>query len=274
VNVTPNERVTYRLAYEDEHILVIEKRARLVTAPGVGHEDDTLLNGLVATHGTPLRNLGTSRDWGLLHRLDKATSGLLVVALTPPAYDGLREAFESRAVRKFYWAVCRSTPNKPSGVIRKPVVEEVKRATRYTSTKTARVGASGKAALTAYRALQSSGSACLIEARTVTGRLHQVRVHLDSIGATVLGDDLYGPKIARMSSPRLALHAHRIAFLHPVTGEEIDQRSMFPRDLRGMLKRMRLTRPDLESADDLSADGVSADGCEEIAGETVGDEEA
>lgn len=236
-----------------------------MTTPGVGHEEDTLLNGLFALFGDRLQQLGERRDWGLLHRLDKDTSGLLVVALSADAYDGLRDAFETRDVRKFYWAVCRSSPNKPAGVIKRPIVEEVKRATRYTSTKTARVGASGKPAATAYRVLQSSPSAGLIEARAITGRLHQVRVHLDSIGATVLGDEIYGPRIARGASPRLALHAHRLAFEHPITGEAIDERTPFPRDLRPMLKRMRLDRPDLAG---------SADRPEQIAGDAVGDEES
>jgi 23S rRNA pseudouridine1911/1915/1917 synthase len=240
--------VTFRIRHEDEHLLVVEKRARLVTTPGVGHEDDTLLNGLMDTHGRKLARLGERRDWGLLHRLDKDTSGLLVVALTPEAYDGLRGLFETREVRKFYWAVCRGAPNKPSGVIKRPIIEEVHRVDRYTSTKTSRIGSSGKPAVTAYRVLQASAAAALVEARPVTGRLHQVRVHLDSIGATVLGDDVYGPKSARAASARLALHAHRLGFTHPVSSVGIDIRSPFPRDLRPLLRRMMLELPASEAA--------------------------
>ncbi len=247
--VAANPRVTFSVVYEDPHLLVVEKRARLVTAPGVGHQDDTLLNGLMAVYGKQLGNLGAARDWGLVHRLDKDTSGLLVVSLDAQAYDALRLAFAQREVRKFYWAVCRRAPNKPQGVIKRPIIEETKRKDRYTSTKSARIGTSGKAALTAYRTLEVSPSAALIEARPVTGRLHQVRVHLDSIGATVLGDPVYGPKMVRNASPRLALHAHRICFDHPVTGEPVDVSSAFPRDLRPMLKRMLLSRPDLADAD-------------------------
>ncbi|MCC7388831.1 MAG: RluA family pseudouridine synthase [Phycisphaerales bacterium] len=240
----PNERVTFRVAYADEHLLVVNKRARLVTAPGVGHEGDTLLNGLIAVYTKQLSALGDKRDWGLVHRLDRGTSGLLLVALTADAYDGLRTKFETRDIRKFYWAVCRSTPNKPAGVIKRPIIEEVKRASKYTQTKTSRIGNSGKPAITAYRVLQSSPGGSLIEARPITGRLHQVRVHLDSIGATVLGDDVYGPELARAAAPRLALHAHRLALEHPITGELLDIHSVFPRDLRPMLKRMRLDLPD------------------------------
>lgn len=262
-----NERVTFSVQHADEHLLVVEKRSGLVTTPGVGHEHDTLLNGLFASYAGQLQRLGGARDWGLLHRLDRGTSGLLVVALTPEAYDGLRESFETRAVRKFYWAICRTTPNKPSGVIKRPIIEEVQRVSRYTSAKTARIGSSGKPAVTAYRVLEQSVAGCLIEARPVTGRLHQVRVHLDSIAATVLGDDVYGPPVSRQASPRLALHAHRLGFTHPITGEEIDIRSPFPRDLRAVLKRMRLHRPDLEN-------GPSEQDREEVASDAVGDEEA
>lgn len=276
---TPNDRVTFRVAYEDGDLLVVGKRSRLVTAPGVGHDDDTLLNGLMARFPKQLARLGARRDWGLVHRLDRGTSGLIVVALSADAYDGLRESFETRQVRKFYWALCRGTPNKPAGVIKRPIIEEVHRASKYTSTKTSRIGNSGKAAVTAYRVLQSSPAGSLIEARPVTGRLHQVRVHLDSIGATVLGDEYYGPAIARGASKRLALHAHRIAFAHPVTGEALDIRTPFPRDLRPLLKRMRLDRPDLgEAAGETPAPpdegNQSAEQDEELAGEAVGEEEA
>ena len=124
---------------------------------------------------------------------------------------------------------------------------------RYTSTKTSRIGASGKPAVTAYRVLQVSPAAALVEARPITGRLHQVRVHLDSIGATVLGDDVYGPKGARAASPRLALHAHRLAFRHPITGDELDIRSLFPRDLRPTLRRMMLELPEPGAISDAPA---------------------
>jgi len=265
-----NDRVTFGVAYADDDVVVVEKRAKLVTAPGVGHTDDTLLNGLMTRYGVRLTALGSKRDWGLLHRLDRGTSGLLVVGLSKDAYDGLREAFETRSVRKFYWAVCRRAPNKPAGVIKRPIIEEVKRVDKYTSTKTARIGRSGKPALTAYRVLEESVSGCLVEARPVTGRLHQVRAHLDSISATVLGDEFYGPDIARRASSRLALHAHRLVFNHPLTGETIDTRSAFPKDLRSLLNRMHLHLPGAVGA---VSGGVSED-AEKLAGEAVGDEEA
>ena len=247
-SIEPNERVTFKVCYEDDDLLVVAKPARRVTLPGVGHERDTLLNGLFVDYGPKLQNLGAMRDFGLLHRLDRETSGLVVVALSQNAYDGVRAAFAERKVRKFYWAVTHKAPAQKEGVIRLPIEESVERHSRYSTTKTARAvrrGSAGKAALTAYRVIHESDSAALIEARPVTGRLHQVRVHLSAIGATVLGDDMYGPRRADNASPRLALHAHRVAFAHPVTGEPIDVKLGWPSDLRSLLRRFELPRPDL-----------------------------
>lgn len=247
--ILPNDRVTFTIRHRDEHLLVIEKPSRMVTQPGVGHEHDTLLNGLFVEFGTALQNLGSPRDYGLVHRLDRDTSGLLVVALTAQGYDGLRGQFETRQVSKFYWAICHKAPKDPQGVIKKPILDQLKRKNRYTSVKYATISQAGKPAVTAYRVLASNNKAALIEARPITGRLHQVRVHLDLIGSAVLGDKRYGPNIVREAAPRLALHAHRLVFTHPVTGETIDITTRWPKDLRSTLNRLDLPRPDLETPD-------------------------
>lgn len=246
MSVLPNPEVTFKVLYEDEDVLVIEKPARLATQPGKGHDTDTLLNGLFARFGKQLQNMGTARDFGLLHRLDRDTSGLLVVALRHRAYDGLRELFETREVAKFYWAVCcrgPKPPRKPTGVINKPILESEPRA-HTAEKKVARIHAGGKPSATAYRVVAESPKAALIEARPLSGRMHQVRIHLDAIGCTILGDDVYGPRVYRMAAPRLALHAHRLAFVHPATGAKVDVHSPFPKDLRPVLTRLGLTRPD------------------------------
>jgi 23S rRNA pseudouridine1911/1915/1917 synthase len=263
LSITPNERVTFKVRHEDEDVLVVEKPPGVVTQPGKGHEDDTLLNGVFAVHGAKLQNLGKARDYGLLHRLDRQTSGLVLIALRTRAYDRLREAFEKREVRKFYWAVTGRAPNKPSGVIRRPILEETD------EMKTARIAASGKPALTAYRVLAvgtvGERQSALIECRPVTGRLHQVRVHLDSIGCSILGDTLYGPKSLSRASARLALHAHRLVFAHPTTGETIDIDTPWPKDLSPLLRRLGIPRPDLAPP--------SAKSGHEVGGDAVGEEE-
>lgn len=240
LSVEPNERVTFGIAYEDGDLLVIEKPARVPTQPGKGHQTDTLLNGLFAKYGNQLQNLGKSRDFGMLHRLDKDTSGLLIVALRTAAYDTLRTAFEQREVRKYYWAICSGAPRQPRGVIRAAIVESDGGQENTNRQKLARVSRVGKPALTAYRVLDSGPMGCLIEARPVTGRLHQVRVHLEAIGCPILGDLFYGPRRVQGASPRLALHSHRLVFVHPRTGITMDIHTDWPKDLRRVLRNVRL----------------------------------
>jgi 23S rRNA pseudouridine1911/1915/1917 synthase len=251
--VEPNEHITFGIAYQDEHLAVVEKPARVPTQPGKGHQTDTLLNGLFAKWGKQLQNLGAARDFGLLHRLDKDTSGLLIIGLRVPAYDKLREMFVARSVRKFYWAVCDGAPKEPTGVIRMPIEEGQGSGTGAGAKgqmKLAKIsrGAGAKPAITAYRVLEQSPLACMVEARPVTGRLHQIRLHMEAIGIPVLGDKFYGPRRIHSVSPRLALHSHRVAFEHPMTGAPVDVRTDWPSDLRRTLRVVGLQRPDTHSA--------------------------
>ncbi|MEM1186228.1 MAG: RluA family pseudouridine synthase [Planctomycetota bacterium] len=243
LTIEPNKRITFSIKHEDADILVVEKPTGVVTLPGVGHEHDTLLNGLFATHGERLQQLGRSRDFGLVHRLDRDTSGLLIIALSVNAYEGLQLAFRERQVKKYYWALSHKSPRDPEGVIKRPVIEYVKRRDRYSTEKLARVDRAGKPAVTAYRVLEANDLGALIEARAVTGRLHQVRVHLASVGAALVGDKQYAPRLAAGGHSRVALHAHRVVFEHPVTDERIDVRSGVPKDLRKVLNRLDLELP-------------------------------
>jgi 23S rRNA pseudouridine1911/1915/1917 synthase len=246
-SVQPNPDLTFKFRYQDDHVLVVLKPKGIVTSPGLGHEGDSLLNALFATHGQQLQALGKDRDFGLLHRLDKDTSGLVMVALTKDAYDKLRDVFEQRDLAKYYWAVTKNRPSGDMGVIRKPILEYEGRVKGdHRLKKLARISAAGKPAVTAWRVIDSSHQATLLECRAVTGRLHQLRVHLDSINCTILGDEFYGPANLRNVSSRLALHAHRITFPHPTTGERIDVKTPWPQDLKGLLKTMKLKRPDIE----------------------------
>lgn len=238
LSIPPNPAITFPILHEDDAVIVVDKPARLPTQPGLGHEEDTLLNGLFARHGPALQKLGRARDFGLLHRLDKMASGLLVIALTPPAYDTLRTAFEERQIRKFYWAVVKGPLAKESGVINKPIAEHAGQK------KTARITGAGKQAITAWRVLCHGTGASLLECRALTGRLHQVRAHLSAIHAPILGDDLYAPPAIQAAAPRLALHCHRLSFKHPVTGLPLDVRTRWPKDLGPLLRRLGLSRPD------------------------------
>lgn len=280
LSIEPNERVSFKVHYEDEHLAIIEKPAGLVTTPGKGHEYDTLQNGLFAQYGHTLQNVGADRDFGLLQRLDRDASGLILVALTPPAWEAMRDSFREKKVRKFYWAITRTAPNKPKGVIRRPIEEKLSkrddkwisdpRRSKFEKVKLARISSKGKPAITAYRVLQKSGAGALVECRAVTGRLHQVRAHLDSIGCSILGDRFYGPRASRTSAPRLMLHAHRLALPHPMTGDELDISSKCPRDMGRVLRQLGMTKPGV--FDEHRAD--SGDDAHETPGDAVGEENA
>jgi len=236
-SVEPNESISYELRHADEHLLVIEKPPHVVTQPGKKHEDDSLLNGLFAAYGPRLQNLGEVRRWGLLHRLDKETSGLVIVALSRQAYQHLRDQFERRLVKKTYWAIVAGVPRPAQGVIQKPIAQVAG------SRKKAVIRREGKPSITAYRVLQTAGDVSLVEARPKTGRLHQIRVHMAAVGHPVLGDVVYAGRLAVPGVARLCLHAAGLSFIHPQTGHRLAVRSPWPKDLRKTLKRFGLSEP-------------------------------
>ncbi|MBY0112219.1 MAG: RluA family pseudouridine synthase [Phycisphaerales bacterium] len=240
-SVEPNDKVVFRIAYQDEHLLVVDKPTKIVSTPGVGHERSSLLSGLFAAFGNELQNLGKDRDFGMLHRLDRETSGLLIVGRRKSSYDALRALFEAREIKKFYLALVANAPRQQSGVIRKPIAEtRAGSIPKNGEMKLAKLSGNGKPAVTAYRVLAKGPAASLLECRAVTGRLHQLRVHLESIGCPIFGDDLYAPPPVAAGAARLALHAHRVAFTHPMTGEGVDIRSPLPKDLRHVAKRFSI----------------------------------
>jgi 23S rRNA pseudouridine1911/1915/1917 synthase len=249
--------------HEDADLLVVDKPAGLVTQPGKGHASDSLLNGVFAlrdgTMGKLLHNLGARRDYGLLHRLDRETSGLLVIAKTPSAYDQLRRDFEARHVDKQYLALTAGVPQPPQGVVQARLKEvEVpagKGRDRYATIKKVIVSLQGQEAISAYRVLAHSGGsggnapAALVKVAIKTGRLHQIRAHMMFLDCHVLGDDLYGPAGPEGEgvgsrdyprAPRLCLHAARLGFKHPTGGKWMHFESPLPADLMGYAAKLGL----------------------------------
>lgn len=222
----PNASIVVSCLHADDSLLVVDKPAGLTVEPGLAHRRDTLLNALMATHGAALSRLGESRDWGLLHRLDRETSGCVVVALRAGAYDSLRRQFESRSVRKLYLAIVRGRLRQERGVIDAPL-SEVRRGAMKVSVP-ARRGA-GRAAITRWRRLAASGDRALLAVSIETGRLHQIRAHLAWLGCPVDGDRVYRADLPPNTSPAprgramppLLLHAWRLSFRHPGTGRRI-----------------------------------------------------
>ncbi|MHB1768935.1 MAG: RluA family pseudouridine synthase [Phycisphaerae bacterium] len=236
-----NAGVAFDIVFADEDLLVIGKPAGLATQPGLGHVKDTLLNGVFAQYGHQLRQLGPRRDWGLLHRLDRQTSGLLVLALRPRAYDALREDFEHRRLDKQYLAIVAGRPNPLQGVVQARLKEI------QADKKKVIVSRSGEEAISAYRVLSSTESAALVEVRIKTGRLHQIRAHMMFLGTPVLGDDLYLPdglskaKVPR--APRLCLHAWKLGFKHPADQKWREFIQPPPADFRAVLRRLGVATP-------------------------------
>lgn len=238
LSVQPNERVEFDLVFSDDCLLIVNKPSGVATQPGKGRQHDTLLNGLFARFGGALQNVGADRDWGLVHRLDKGTSGLLVVALKPWSHDRLREAFERRAVEKRYVAMVWGRPKDDAGLIRLSLAESTD---PRSGKKISVASREGKPATTAYRVIAARPRASLLECRIGTGRLHQIRAHLAGIGHPVLGDEIYARGEAREAAPRVMLHASHLAFEHPETSAMVSFDSALPLDMRAATRRFRLS---------------------------------
>ncbi len=231
----PDPTVLVDVVYEDPDVLVIEKPAGLVVHPGAGHLQGTLVDGLLA--GYP--DLGTV-DWpdpvrpGVVHRLDRDTSGLLMVARTAAAFESLTGQLASHSVERTYRALVWGSFDTAAGQIDAPVG----RSTRDPTRMTVKVG--GKPARTSYTVdrVYADPVVSLVSCRLFTGRTHQIRVHMSSIGHPVLGDARYGGARAALRSPRMFLHAATLGFEHPLTGEAMSFTSQLPGDLVEVLSRV------------------------------------
>jgi 23S rRNA pseudouridine1911/1915/1917 synthase len=222
-------RVDFRIAYEDEHLLVVDKPAGVVVHPGAGHSEGTLAHGLVE-HGAE----GGEEDRpGIVHRLDRDTSGLLVVARSEEAHSRLQDLVRRRELEREYLALVRGKPRSRSGRIEAPVGRDRRDPTRQSLDTDA-----PREAVTHFELVELLPRHTLLRVRLETGRMHQIRVHLAEIGLPVSGDPVYG--IARdLGLERQFLHAARLAFDHPFTGERIEVESPLPDDLAAALKRAR-----------------------------------
>jgi 23S rRNA pseudouridine1911/1915/1917 synthase len=237
------------IRFEDEHLIVIDKPAGLVVHPAPGNPEGTLVNALLAHCGDSLAGIGGVRRPGIVHRLDKDTSGLLVVAKTEPAHRALSRDFAGRRIERAYSAFVWGVPVPSAGEISGNIGRSPQN-----RKKMAVVGESrGKSAVTRYRVEQRfKDHAALIECRLLTGRTHQIRVHLAHAGHPLIGDPVYGTRsgrtVARMglagaeiaTFSRQALHARLLGFIHPASGEKLRFESPLPRDMAGLLKSLEL----------------------------------
>jgi 23S rRNA pseudouridine1911/1915/1917 synthase len=222
VEIQP-EPIPLNIIFEDNDLIVINKPAGLVVHPGAGHREHTLVNALLS-HCVTLSGIGGKERPGIVHRLDKETSGCLVVAKNDIAHRELSRQFAARTVEKIYLALVAGKLRRPVGVIEEKIGRHPIHRQRMSAT-TLR----GRAARTEYRVIRSSDQASLIECRLHSGRTHQIRVHLHHLGHGVLGDKVYVQRFAK-NLPRQMLHAWKLEFQHPRTAEWKNFEAPFPDD--------------------------------------------
>lgn len=232
------EPIPLDILYKDRNIIVVNKPANMVVYPSAGHNQGTLMN-VIAYHCHKLATIGAPLRPGVVHRLDKDTSGVMVVALDDKAYYSLEEQFRARSINRKYIALVYGNPKGNSGEISLPIgrsgSDRKKMSTRIKK---------GKEAVTRWKVLERLENATLIEARLGTGRTHQIRVHFASIGHPVMGDRTYGKKTEieikkkKVIIPRQMLHAETLGFIHPATGKYIELSSPMPEDMRDILNML------------------------------------
>lgn len=251
VAATPKpEDIPLDITYEDEHLLVINKPAGLVVHPGAGNQDGTLVNALLHHCGTSLSGIGGVMRPGIVHRLDKDTSGLMAVAKNDKAHQGLSDQLQERSLSRTYLTLVTSVPIPPLGAIDKPIGRHT-----HNRLKMSIQLKTGRASKTHYKTVRNYNDAVsLVQCKLESGRTHQIRVHMEAIKHYVIGDPFYGAQPTLVKSllgkggyedetiaqildfPRQALHAHEIGFIHPITEERLSFTAEPPQDFQNLIK--------------------------------------
>jgi 23S rRNA pseudouridine1911/1915/1917 synthase len=232
--------IALNIVFEDEHLLVVDKPAGLVVHPAAGNFDGTLVNALLHHCGGSLSGIGGVARPGIVHRIDKDTSGLLVVAKTDVAHEGLAKQFAAHSIDRRYLAIVTGVPRMSEGTVDAPLARS-----STNRKKIAIVGEGrGKRAVTHWRRLKPLRDASLVECRLETGRTHQVRVHMASVGHPLLGDPVYGRSkthgklLNELQFKRQALHATQLGFTHPMTKHRLSFASPMPPDMQELFNAL------------------------------------
>lgn len=229
------------ITFEDEHLIVVDKPAGLVVHPAAGNADGTLVNALLHHCAGRLSGIGGVARPGIVHRIDKGTSGLIVAAKTDKAHAGLAKQFAAHSIDRIYNAVVNKIVMDSEGRIEGNLARSSRNRQKMEVVEAGR----GKHAVTHFRRLETLNDATLVECRLETGRTHQVRVHMAHIGHSLLGDPFYGrpnkahrPILENLDFRRQALHAKRLGFTHPVTSEALAFESELPVDIQELLRAL------------------------------------
>ena len=223
--------------YEDRHLLAVNKASGMIVHPGAATGEDTLVHALLSHCAGTLSGIGGVERPGIVHRLDKETTGVIVVAKTDQAHRALADQFATRTLTKEYVALVSGVPQLLSGTIDRAIGRHPVHRHRMT------VGEGGKPARTDWERAETFGDlAALVRCRIFTGRTHQIRVHLKSLGHPILGDALYGwkpePRLKEQPA-RVMLHAEHLVLMHPATGRELDLRAPLPEDFSKLIRALR-----------------------------------
>ncbi|HEY0113322.1 MAG TPA: RluA family pseudouridine synthase [Allosphingosinicella sp.] len=235
--------IALEIVFEDEHLLVVDKPAGMVVHPAAGNFDGTLVNALLHHCAGRLSGIGGVARPGIVHRIDKDTSGLLVVAKTDVAHEGLAAQFARHSIERRYAAVVAGLPSPLVGIVDAPLARSSANRQKMAIVEEGR----GKRAVTHYRVIRPLLEAALVECRLETGRTHQVRVHMTSLGHPLIGDPVYGRTksahrelLKRLGFARQALHAAELGFIHPVTRDRLSFKSDVPSDMQELLSALAL----------------------------------
>jgi 23S rRNA pseudouridine1911/1915/1917 synthase len=235
------QEIPLEIVFEDEHLLVVDKPAGLVVHPAAGNLDGTLVNALLHHCRGSLSGIGGVARPGIVHRIDKDTSGLLVVAKTDVAHEGLAKQFAAHTIERRYLAIVNGIPKAAQGTIDAPLARSATNRKKIAIVE----GKRGKRAVTHWRRLGVLADAALVECRLETGRTHQVRVHMASIGHPLLGDPVYGRSgkthgklLGKLGFQRQALHAAGLGFTHPVTKNRLSFSSPMPPDMQELFNAL------------------------------------
>jgi len=229
------------ILFEDDHLLVVDKPAGLVVHPAAGNFDGTLVNALLHHCSGSLSGIGGVARPGIVHRIDKDTSGLLVVAKTDVAHEGLAKQFAAHSIDRRYHAIVSGVPKAGHGVVDAPLARSAANRKKIAIVE----GSRGKRAVTHWRRLNVLRDAALVECRLETGRTHQVRVHMASVGHPLVGDPVYGRAgkthgkiLKELNFHRQALHATELGFTHPVTKNRLSFSSPMPQDMQELFNAL------------------------------------